>query len=235
MFIPFTIGGGVRSLRMPAVLDAGADKVAVNSARTRAARVGGRAGWNPRLPVRGARDRRQAAIEWRLGGLRDGRAHRHGCRRSGVGPRGGAAGGGGDPDHEMDRDGTTEGYDLELTSAVADAVSVPVIASGGAGAPTTSLQPWRPARSRPVCVHISLRPPYGGRGQTAAGADRHCGPDDLLSRLFHVPGGRAGVAICGWRHARLVAPGATAGRGPLGATATNARCSGVLELFAHAI
>ena len=35
----------------------------------------------------------------------------------------------------MDRDGTTDGYDLELTRAVSDAVSVPVIASGGAGTP----------------------------------------------------------------------------------------------------
>jgi cyclase len=35
----------------------------------------------------------------------------------------------------MDRDGTTDGYDLELTRAVADAVTVPVIASGGAGEP----------------------------------------------------------------------------------------------------
>ena len=50
-----------------------------------------------------------------------------------MGGAGRTAGCGGDPSYSMDCDGTKAGYDLALTRAVADAVSIPVIASGGAG------------------------------------------------------------------------------------------------------
>ena len=60
VFVPFTIGGGIRSARdAQAVLDAGADKVAVNSAALAAPRADRRAGAGVRRAVRGARDRRQ--------------------------------------------------------------------------------------------------------------------------------------------------------------------------------
>jgi cyclase len=134
VFIPFTIGGGIRSVEdAQAVLDAGADKISVNSAALARpelidelcnrfgaqcvvlaidakARPGG--GWE--AYVAGGRTATgREAVAWA----------REGARR----------GAGEILLTSMDRDGTADGYDLELTRAVADAVTVPVIASGGAG------------------------------------------------------------------------------------------------------
>jgi cyclase len=133
VFIPFTIGGGIRSIEdAQAVLDAGADKVSVNSAALAdpqlidalAANFGSQCvvlaidakrngdGWE--AYVAGGRTATgRAAVDWA----------REGVRR----------GAGEILLTSMDRDGTTAGYDLALTAAVADAVRVPVIASGGAG------------------------------------------------------------------------------------------------------
>jgi cyclase len=133
VFIPFTIGGGVRSVQdAQAVLDAGADKVSVNSAAvahpgllSEMAEVFGaqcvvlaidarREGDGYGVYVDGGRRPvGRAAIEW---------------AREGV-----ERGAGEILLTSMDRDGTEDGYELELTRAVADAVDVPVIASGGAG------------------------------------------------------------------------------------------------------
>jgi imidazole glycerol-phosphate synthase subunit HisF len=133
VFIPFTIGGGVRSAGdAQAVLDAGADKVSVNSAAvarpellSEMAEVFGaqcvvlaidarREGTTYGVHVEGGRRAvGRDAIEWA----------REGVRR----------GAGEILLTSMDRDGTEDGYELELTRAVADAVEVPVIASGGAG------------------------------------------------------------------------------------------------------
>ena len=72
VFIPFTIGGGIRSVAdAQAVLDAGADKVSVNSSARRPARADRRARRGVRLAMRRDRDRRQAGAG-RLGGLRGG-------------------------------------------------------------------------------------------------------------------------------------------------------------------
>jgi cyclase len=134
VFVPFTIGGGIRAVAdAQAVLDAGADKVAVNSAAVERpeligelaevfgaqcvvlaidakARVGG--GWE--VFVAGGRTPTgRDVVEW---------------AREGVG-----RGAGEILLTSMDRDGTNDGYDLELTRAVSEAVGVPVIASGGAG------------------------------------------------------------------------------------------------------
>jgi cyclase len=136
-FIPFTIGGGIRSVAdAQGVLDAGADKVAVNSAAVarpeliseladvfgaqcvvlaidaKARSGAGAAGWE--VFVAGGRTATGIdAVQWA----------REGVRR----------GAGEILLTSMDRDGTNDGYDLELTRAVAEAVGVPVIASGGAG------------------------------------------------------------------------------------------------------
>ena len=134
VFIPFTIGGGIRSVEdAQAVLDAGADKVSVNSAALA----------RPELLTELADQFGAQCVviaidakreERRLGRLRQRRP------RAGRGPRRGRLGreaverGAGEVLlTSMDRDGTNDGYDIELTRAVADAVSVPVIASGGAG------------------------------------------------------------------------------------------------------
>ena len=134
VFIPFVIGGGIRSAGdAQAVLDAGADKVSVNSAAlARPELIGELAevfgsqcvviaidakrrdgGWD--VYVNGGRTLVEAreAVAWAR------EATERGAGEVLL--------------TSMDRDGTTDGYDLELTRAVADAVAVPVIASGGAG------------------------------------------------------------------------------------------------------
>jgi len=151
VFIPFTIGGGIRSVEdAQAVLDAGADKVSVNSsalarpellteladhfgaqcvviaidAKRRIAQSSsppceappgwfGDGAWD--VYVKGGREQVEGreAVAWAKEAV--------------------DLGAGEVLLTSMDRDGTEDGYDVELTKAVADAVSVPVIASGGAG------------------------------------------------------------------------------------------------------
>jgi imidazole glycerol-phosphate synthase subunit HisF len=159
VFIPFTIGGGIRSVEdAQAVLDAGSDKVSVNSAAVErpelidelaeqfgqqcvvlaidAKRRGNAAGGvlvrsraeHATLP---ASVPATPALAWEVhvaGGRTPTGRDVVEWAREGV-----ARGAGEILLTSMDRDGTNAGYDLELTRAVADAVDVPVIASGGAG------------------------------------------------------------------------------------------------------
>jgi cyclase len=135
VFVPFTIGGGIRTVEdAQAVLDAGADKVAVNSAAVaRPELIGEMAavfgaqcvvlaidakarpdgdGWE--VFVAGGRTPTGLdVVAWAQEGVRRGAGEILLT--------------------SMDRDGTNDGYDLELTRTVSDAVGVPVIASGGAG------------------------------------------------------------------------------------------------------
>ncbi|HEY7410756.1 MAG TPA: imidazole glycerol phosphate synthase subunit HisF [Vicinamibacteria bacterium] len=140
VFLPFTVGGGVRSVAdADALLRAGADKVALNTAAVReptlldalARRFGAQA-------VVLAIDARRSGT----GGPREGEGfavHTHGGRvpagRDAVAwAREGADRGAGEILlTSMDRDGTRDGFDLALTRAVAEAVPVPVVASGGCG------------------------------------------------------------------------------------------------------
>lgn len=141
IFIPFSVGGGISSVAdMRAVLNAGAEKVSINSAAVRnpdlvadgAAAFGSQAivvGMDVlRVPVsesipsgyeiviQGGRRRMGIdAIEW----VRQ-------CQELGAGEL---------CVNSIDADGTRDGYELTLTRAIVDAVSIPVIASGGAGAP----------------------------------------------------------------------------------------------------
>jgi imidazole glycerol-phosphate synthase subunit HisF len=134
IFIPFTIGGGVRSdADAQAVLDAGADKVSVNSAAVARPNLIGEL-----ADVFGAQCV-VLAIDARL--EKDGSygVYVNGGRtpvgRDAVDwAREGAERGAGEILlTSMDRDGTEDGYELELTRLVANAVDIPVIASGGAG------------------------------------------------------------------------------------------------------
>lgn len=134
VFVPLTAGGGVRSVAdVRAMLEAGADKVTVNTAAVlnpdlinEAVRASG-----SQCVVLAIDARRNSAGGWTV--------YTHGGRRpteldAVEWAREGAERGAGEILlTSMDRDGTKDGYDLELTRAVAEAVEVPVIASGGAG------------------------------------------------------------------------------------------------------
>ncbi len=135
VFIPLTVGGGIRSVDdMREVLRAGADKVAICTAALRdpelisagarifgsqcivlsidAQRVG--SGWHA-FAYGGRVDTGRDVIAWAIEG------ERRGAGEILL--------------NSIDMDGTGQGYDVELTRRVADAVSIPVIASGGAGHP----------------------------------------------------------------------------------------------------
>jgi cyclase len=133
VFIPFTIGGGIRSPSdAQAVLDAGADKVSVNSAAVAdPSLIDSLAGVFGSQCVVLAVDARQSADGWEVfvaGGRTATGLDAVEWIREGV-----ERGAGEILLTSMDRDGTKDGYDLALTGAVASAVNVPVIASGGAG------------------------------------------------------------------------------------------------------
>lgn len=137
VFIPFTIGGGIKSVEdFRSLLKEGADKISINSSAIRSPRLisdaadkfgrqcvvvaidakrrADNSGWN--VYVNGGRiDTGLDALEWAA------EADRMGAGEILL--------------TSMDCDGTKTGYDIELTKAVSEAVSVPVIASGGAGTP----------------------------------------------------------------------------------------------------
>ena len=134
VFIPFTIGGGIRSVEdAQAVLDAGADKVSVNSAAMeRPELIAELADVFGSQCVVIAIDAKRAADGWDVY-VHGGRTRVEGREAVAWAREATQLGAGEVLLTSMDRDGTTDGYDLELTRAVAGAVSVPVIASGGAG------------------------------------------------------------------------------------------------------
>ena len=129
VFIPFTIGGGIRSAAdAQGVLDAGADKVSINSAAVaRPELIGELADIFGAQCVVLAIDCKAWEVFVAGGRTATGRDVVQ-WAREGV-----ERGAGESLLTSMDRDGTTDGYDLELTRAVSEAVGVPVIASGGAG------------------------------------------------------------------------------------------------------
>ena len=146
VFIPFTVGGGIRSVEdFRKILRVGADKVAVNTAAIQ----------RPELISEAAEQfGRQCVVvamdPRKIGNYPDGSPHweifSHGGRTAtGIDALDWAAraeelGAGEILLTSMDRDGTQIGYDLELTLAVATRVGIPVIASGGAGVPHHCLE-----------------------------------------------------------------------------------------------
>jgi cyclase len=127
--IPFTVGGGVRSAAdAEELLGAGADKVAVNSAALeRPELIGELAGRLGSQAVVVAIDAKGGLVRSRAGTSDTGRSAVAWAREAEM------CGAGEILLTSIDADGTRDGYDLELTGAVAAAVDVPVIASGGAG------------------------------------------------------------------------------------------------------
>ena len=127
--IPFTFGGGIRSLDdAHAVLEAGADKVSVNSAAL------ARPTLIEELAASLGSQAVVVAIDTEHGRVRSHSATRDAARDTVLWARECKARGAGELlVTSIDRDGTRRGYDLELLEVLRDAVSLPVIASGGAG------------------------------------------------------------------------------------------------------
>ena len=145
LMVPFTVGGGIRSVEdASAVFDAGADKVAVNSAAFAdpalisqiAAKFGSqaavvaidarRAGTHFEVKKTGGRDATgRDAVSWAIAAQE--------------------AGAGEILLTSMDRDGTKDGFDMELTRAIAAVAHIPVIASGGAGAIEHFVEVFQPS------------------------------------------------------------------------------------------
>ena len=136
LFVPFTVGGGVRTLEDAArIFEAGADKVSINSAAVAnpnlIGQIAGRFGSQAvivAIDARRGKARPDAAEVFVAGGRtatgKEALAWAREAEERGAGEI---------LLTSMDRDGTGAGFDCELTSAIAGAVSIPVIASGGAG------------------------------------------------------------------------------------------------------
>ncbi len=136
VFIPLTVGGGIRSVDdVRRMLNAGADKVSINTAAVHDPDLVARAAdWVGSQAIVVAIDAKQAGVapaRWEV--------FTHGGRRhTGIdaiewSQRMVAAGAGELLVTSMDRDGTRAGFDVGLVRAISDAVSVPIIASGGVG------------------------------------------------------------------------------------------------------
>ncbi|MGQ9517502.1 MAG: imidazole glycerol phosphate synthase subunit HisF [Anaerolineae bacterium] len=135
VFIPLTVGGGIRTVEdMRAILMAGADKISINSAAVR----------NPAIITEGARRFGSQCIVVAIDGKRrpdgsgwdvyiDGGRVRTELEAVAWARQAERLGAGEILLTSMDTDGTQDGYDIPLTRAVADVLSIPVIASGGAG------------------------------------------------------------------------------------------------------
>ncbi len=136
LFIPLTIGGGIRTAAdVGSSLRAGADKVSINSAAVK----------DPGVLTESANRFGSQCVVASIDARREGngwRVYTHGGRtRTDLEPVTWAVecverGAGEILLTSIDRDGTRDGYDIELTLSVADAVPVPVVASGGAGKPS---------------------------------------------------------------------------------------------------
>ncbi len=152
LFVPFTVGGGIRQLEdAAAVFDAGADKIAINSAAVHdpalIGRIAGRFGSqavvvaiDARRKVDGSSDK---SFEVFVAGGRTptGRDAIQWAREAA------ACGAGEILLTSMDRDGTQSGFDCQLVGEVAEAVSIPVIASGGAGSARDFIEVFRDGRA----------------------------------------------------------------------------------------
>jgi len=181
LFVPFTVGGGIRRLEdAAAVFDAGADKIAINSAAVRdpslIGEIAGRFGSQAVVvAIDAGKTDRSADGSFDVfaagGRLATGRDAIEWAREAA------ARGAGEILLTSMDRDGTQSGFDCGLVRAVAEAVSIPVIASGGAGSARDFIEVFR----------------YGRADAALAASIFHFGLEDIaeLKRELH----HAGISV----------------------------------------
>lgn len=160
VFIPLTVGGGIGTLSdMRTLLSSGADKVSINTAAVR----------NPELISQGADRFGSQSIVVAIDAKRGAKSKERGVRwevyiHGGRTPTGLDAiawakrveklGAGEILLTSMDRDGTQEGYDIHLLREISKSVSLPVIASGGAGKKEDFFEAWKSGAS--ACLAASL-------------------------------------------------------------------------------
>ncbi len=177
LFVPFTVGGGIRQLEdAAAVFDAGADKIAINSAAVRdpalIGKIAGRFGSQAVVVAIDARKVDGGFVVFVAGGrLPTGRDAIQWAREAA------ACGAGEILLTSMDRDGTQSGFDCQLVREVAEAVSIPVIASGGAGSARDFIEVFREG-----CADAAL-----------AASIFHFGIEDIAQLKHELHG--AGVAV----------------------------------------
>jgi len=157
IFMPFTVGGGIRTLEdIRQLLESGADKVSINTAAVK----------NPNLVYEGAKRFGSQCIVVAIDAKRRSdnsgwEVYIHGGRTpTGIdvvewAKKVEELGAGEILLTSMDRDGTKSGYDVELTRAVAEAVKIPVIASGGAGNKEHFLEAFTQGKAD-ACLAASL-------------------------------------------------------------------------------
>src|SRR5262249_46764804 len=151
IFMPFTVGGGIRTLAdATRLIQAGAEKVSINSAAVKTpelvTEISGKFGSCATVVnIDPRRVQKDGKTVWEV--------HINGGREptgleAGVGARRVELLGAGEIVlTSMDADGTKAGYDLEMTRAVAEAVKIPVVASGGAGTPEHLYQAFTDAKA----------------------------------------------------------------------------------------
>ena len=152
LFVPFTVGGGIRRLEdAAAVFDAGADKIAINSAAVRdpalIGEIAGRFGSQAVVVAIDARRVDTSSAEGSFEVFAAGGRLATGRDAIEWAQEAAACGAGEILLTSMDRDGTQSGFDCGLVRAVAEAVSIPVIASGGAGSARDFIQVFRDGRA----------------------------------------------------------------------------------------
>jgi len=150
LFIPFTVGGGIRDLAdAEAVFEAGADKIAINSAAVKDSSLIGKiaARFGSQAVVVAIDARRVNRADSRFEVFVAGGRTPTGRDAIAWAREAAACGAGEIMLTSMDRDGTKAGFDCELTQIVADAVSIPVIASGGAGSPQHFIEVFQSGRA----------------------------------------------------------------------------------------
>src|SRR3954467_13147311 len=177
IFMPLTVGGGIRTLEdATRLIQAGAEKVSLNSAAVK----------NPNLIAEVARKFGRCAT---VLGLDANRVTKDGVETWDVFVNGGRVntgvkvmdwvkqaqdlGAGEIVLNVMNADGTKAGYDIEMTAAVSDAVSIPVVASGGAGTPADFYDVLTQGHADAALVasvfHFGIHPELGGKQYDSEG------------------------------------------------------------------